>query len=183
VETEYLYKYTANVTTFFYGTNKNASTLWIESEISMRFITPCEGYMEVHTHKISHQSKTIMTIAFQLQKTSLTESTMVEGAQYKGSTATASSATFAEALQENAIRFEYKDVDWNQRCICNVFMRRFSFRDGEIDELCPQSGELSWVLNFKRGILSSLQNTMERFDVDHVTTEVRHVILFIEFLK
>lgn len=24
---------------------------------------------------------------------------------------------------------------------------------------------------------------MERFDVDHVTTEVRHVILFIEFLK
>lgn len=47
-------------------------------------------------------------ILFQLQKTSLTETTIVNGAQHKGSTATANSATFSEALQENPLRFESK---------------------------------------------------------------------------
>lgn len=44
---------------------------------------------------------------------------------------------------------------------------RFSFSDGLIPEVCPHENETSWVLNFKRGILSALQNTMKRFDVDH----------------
>ncbi|CAH0561935.1 unnamed protein product [Brassicogethes aeneus] len=44
---------------------------------------------------------------------------------------------------------------------------RFSFNDGIISELCPSDDEKGWVLNFKRGILSMLQNSMARFDVDH----------------
>uniref|UniRef100_W4VR36 Putative lipoprotein n=1 Tax=Corethrella appendiculata TaxID=1370023 RepID=W4VR36_9DIPT len=48
---------------------------------------------------------------------------------------------------------------------------RFSFHDGAISEICPHESESVWVQNFKRGILSSLQNTMKRFDVDHNTTE------------
>lgn len=49
---------------------------------------------------------------------------------------------------------------------------RFSFNDGKIDEICPDENEPSWVLNFKRGILSSFHTTMIRFDVDHDTIEV-----------
>lgn len=48
---------------------------------------------------------------------------------------------------------------------------RFSFNDGVISEICPQDDEKNWVLNFKRGLLSMLHNTMKRFDLDHSTTE------------
>jgi len=44
---------------------------------------------------------------------------------------------------------------------------RFTFDDGIIHELCPNRHEPTWALNMKRGILSLLQNTMRRFDVDH----------------
>jgi hypothetical protein len=49
---------------------------------------------------------------------------------------------------------------------------RFSFTDGHIPEICPHVNETTWVLNFKRGILSALQNTMKRFDVDHENIDV-----------
>ncbi|KAJ8964440.1 hypothetical protein NQ314_004909, partial [Rhamnusium bicolor] len=48
---------------------------------------------------------------------------------------------------------------------------RLSFKDGIISELCPQDEERSWVLNFKRGVLSMLHNTMRRFDLDHSIDE------------
>lgn len=48
---------------------------------------------------------------------------------------------------------------------------RFSFHDGIIAELCPISDEANWIVNFKKGVLSALQNTMERFDIDYNTTE------------
>ncbi|XP_052751005.1 apolipoprotein B-100-like [Galleria mellonella] len=43
---------------------------------------------------------------------------------------------------------------------------RFAFHDGVISEICPQEQEEDWVLNFKRAILSLLQNTMKRFDIN-----------------
>ncbi|KAJ3640007.1 hypothetical protein Zmor_003331 [Zophobas morio] len=51
------------------------------------------------------------------------------------------------------------------------FSLRFAFNDGIISEICPNEEEKNWVLNFKRGILSLLHNTMKRFDLDHSTTE------------
>ncbi|KAG5866821.1 hypothetical protein JTB14_009006, partial [Gonioctena quinquepunctata] len=48
---------------------------------------------------------------------------------------------------------------------------RFSFKDGVISELCPREEEEDWVLNFKRGILSMLQNSMKRLDLDYSTDE------------
>lgn len=48
---------------------------------------------------------------------------------------------------------------------------RFDFHDGLIQEICPNSDEAVWVTNFKRGILSSFQNTMVRFDLDHKSLE------------
>ena len=49
---------------------------------------------------------------------------------------------------------------------------KFTFDDGLIHELCPDQREPVWVLNIKRGILSMLQNSMQRFDVDHHGDEV-----------
>lgn len=43
---------------------------------------------------------------------------------------------------------------------------RFAFDDGLVRELCPAGREPVWALNLKRGLLSMLQNTMLRFDVD-----------------
>lgn len=52
-----------------------------------------------------------------------------------------------------------------------LIISRFSFHDGIIDELCPESDEPNWVMNFKRGILSSFQNSMKRFDIDYKSWE------------
>ncbi|XP_012534919.2 uncharacterized protein LOC105835859 [Monomorium pharaonis] len=49
---------------------------------------------------------------------------------------------------------------------------RFTFDDGLIHELCPDRHEPIWALNIKRGVLSMLQNSMRRFDVDHRGDEV-----------
>lgn len=55
---------------------------------------------------------------------------------------------------------------------------RFSFQDGIIDQLCPSEGEAVWVLNIKRGILSSLQNSMKFIDDRYTHTyEVDNTIL------
>ncbi|XP_076760898.1 apolipoprotein lipid transfer particle [Xylocopa sonorina] len=52
------------------------------------------------------------------------------------------------------------------------FALRFSFDDGRVDELCPNKRDPVWALNLKRGVLSMLQNTMHRFDVDRRTNEL-----------
>ena len=49
---------------------------------------------------------------------------------------------------------------------------RFSFHDGEISHVCPAEDEEKWVLNFKRGVLSTIQNTMDNLERDQKTKEV-----------
>lgn len=49
---------------------------------------------------------------------------------------------------------------------------RFAFDDGVVREVCPDPKESVWALNIKRGILSMLQNTMMRFDVDRRVDEL-----------
>nr|XP_022900792.1 uncharacterized protein LOC111413892 [Onthophagus taurus] len=51
------------------------------------------------------------------------------------------------------------------------FSIRFAFHDGIISEVCPEVGEKNWVMNFKKGLLSMLHNTMNRFDLDHEEEE------------
>lgn len=44
---------------------------------------------------------------------------------------------------------------------------RFAFKDGIVYEICPDDDEKSYPLNFKRGVLSLIQNSMKRFDLDY----------------
>ena len=49
---------------------------------------------------------------------------------------------------------------------------RFAFDDGVVRELCPEPGDEVWSLNLRRGVLSMMQNTMLRFDVDRRSEEL-----------
>lgn len=49
---------------------------------------------------------------------------------------------------------------------------KFVFIDGSIRELCPSSSDEVWALNLRRGVLSMLQNTMKRFDLDRKHNEL-----------
>lgn len=53
----------------------------------------------------------------------------------------------------------------------SAYPLRFAFKDGDIYQLCPAESETEWGLNFKRGILSMLHNTMKRWDLDYTTVE------------
>lgn len=49
---------------------------------------------------------------------------------------------------------------------------RFAFDDGLVRELCPEPEDEVWAINIRRGVLSMLQNTMQRFDVNHRDEEL-----------
>ena len=51
------------------------------------------------------------------------------------------------------------------------FTVRFSFQDGIINEVCSNEDEKTWILNFKKGLLSILHNSMKRLDLDHTGEE------------
>jgi len=40
---------------------------------------------------------------------------------------------------------------------------RFSYQDGQVEHICSDNEEQTWILNIKRGILSTIQNTMQTF--------------------
>ena len=49
---------------------------------------------------------------------------------------------------------------------------RFDFQDGRVDEICFDVTEPTWVINVKRGVLSTFQNSMENLQKDHEGSEV-----------
>ena len=56
------------------------------------------------------------------------------------------------------------------------FPLRFSFQDGVVEELCPLQEESTWALNVKRGILTAIQNSMDRLDKDQKVREVTVIL-------
>ncbi|KAG8225909.1 hypothetical protein J437_LFUL005945, partial [Ladona fulva] len=48
---------------------------------------------------------------------------------------------------------------------------RFSLQHGRVEELCSLPGELPWVLNIKRGLLSALQNSMDDLKISQTVYE------------
>lgn len=53
---------------------------------------------------------------------------------------------------------------------------RFSYQDGVVAELCPDNREDGWALNVKRGVLSALQNSMERLEGSETVQEVGGIL-------
>ncbi|XP_060537065.1 uncharacterized protein LOC132708634 isoform X2 [Cylas formicarius] len=123
------YKYSIESRSVFNGTSKNESTLYIEAEASLNFLTPCDGVLTLSEVKLSEN--------IPRDKNEIPEHS--------------NSRLFADMISEQSLRF--------------------AFKDGIITELCPEKDEKSWPLNFKRGILSMLHNSMKRFDLDHTTNE------------
>lgn len=69
--------------------------------------------------------------------------------------------------------------DWNFKSALEGNTLRFSFQDGQIEDLCPSSKEETMSLNFKRGILSAFQNSMNQLDRDENLKEVKISDIFI----
>lgn len=53
----------------------------------------------------------------------------------------------------------------------SAYPLRFAFKDGNIHQICMSQEDTEWVVNFKKGILNMLHNTMKRFDLDFTTDE------------
>lgn len=56
---------------------------------------------------------------------------------------------------------------------------RFAWIDGKIERVCQEEDDHVFAVNVKRGILSSLQNTMRSFDMPDVIQDVSDVIVII----
>ncbi|XP_030755989.1 uncharacterized protein LOC115882214 [Sitophilus oryzae] len=119
------YKYSIEARSIFNGTSKNESTLFIDADVTLNFLTPCDGLLT-------------------LSEVALSEIGPRDNAEEPASP---NSQLFADMISEHSIRF--------------------AFSDGIIYEICPPEEEKVWPLNFKRGILSMLQNKMRRFDLDY----------------
>ena len=52
------------------------------------------------------------------------------------------------------------------------FPMRFAFIDGKVESVCAVSGDDTWVLNIKKGIVSAFQNTQTSLSAKKVTVEV-----------
>ncbi|XP_050313934.1 apolipophorins [Anthonomus grandis grandis] len=119
----YTYKYSIEARSIFSGTSKNESTLFIDSTVTLNFLSHCDGIITISDTHISEINKDGF-------KTAKSES----------------SNLLSNLLGRNRLRFAY--------------------RDGVIYEICPDQMEGSWALNFKRGVLSMIQNSQKRFDLD-----------------
>nr|CAD7398658.1 unnamed protein product [Timema cristinae] len=135
-DTSYQYKYSIDITTLFDGTSKNVSSLYVDAEFNIDFISPCEAVLQVTEAHLKEKEPTYNS----------------EYEEYVDSDEVPHSTFFSKAISQ--------------------YSMRFSFNDGIVTELCPHAEETSWVLNFKRGVLSAFQNSMERFDIDFDGIEV-----------
>ena len=60
------------------------------------------------------------------------------------------------------------------KTLLEQFELPLTFDDGIVSAICPAKDDPTWSVNIKRGILSTLQNTMPRFDLtDYRAREVR----------
>ena len=69
---------------------------------------------------------------------------------------------------------KYTDQDKNKEFARTLerFPLRFSFQDGIVESVCPDIDDITWAVNIKKGILSSFQNSMDSFEVEHKGKEV-----------
>ncbi|XP_046812149.1 apolipophorins [Lucilia cuprina] len=162
------YDYTLQLRTEFSGTGENTSDLYLKANIDVFFPKPCEGYLRINDVRLFDKIEHLE------QETSDTNSNTASNDvyDYYGELERNSDTDFGSSDEnsESPTTNEHpKSRDLENDLKKNLL--RFAFHDGLISEICPTLEEPTWVLNFKKGILSAFQNTMMRFDVDFNTTE------------
>lgn len=151
--------YESSFKTQFDDTDDNdpESELHISAAIDLIFPSKCQGLLTVSSAQLKFLNVTVQT------DTKTKVDYEYEEVEEEGNMSANENETPAEnVLHSRSSQFS-RDVEHMKM--------RFDFRDGLIQEVCPESGEQVWVTNFKRGILSALQNTMPRLDLDHKSTE------------
>lgn len=158
------YDYTVQLTTEFSGTGENTSDLYLKANIDILFPKACEGYLRINEVRLWDK------IEHTYEKTSDFISGNNDVYDYYGDLERESDVDFTSKENDAGSDDEHpksKDLEFDLK----KNLLRFAFHDGLISEVCPSLEEPTWVLNFKKGILSTFQNTMMRFDVDFATTE------------
>ncbi|XP_034937258.1 uncharacterized protein Apoltp [Chelonus insularis] len=137
--------------------------------------TKCHGnsikfkYIEGTVYRYQHQVDVSVNLG---NGSSISELHIESVALLKFTTPCEADLKISKASIRHANRGKY-DAEFPDRAEADFkeqlehYSLRFVFEDGQIQELCPHSEDPIWSVNIKRGILSMLQNTMKRFDVDH----------------
>ncbi|KFB38034.1 AGAP008807-PA-like protein [Anopheles sinensis] len=144
----YKFDYSMYVKTALSGSGDNTSELHLSSVVEIDFHAPCQATLKMYTIEVRERAQQPAE-----------ESDADYGDDYNN----------APDLSDTS-----GDLHPKSELIADELMRfdlRFAFHDGAISEICHEEDEPVWTLNLKRGILSALQNTMPRFDIDYETTE------------
>lgn len=141
----YRYDYELQVRSEFHGSGQNMSDIHVIASVEVQFPLKCEGLMRITNVEVKDKIP----------------------APPKDESSEENEEFNFEDPEE--IPLHPKNDDMADEL--SRYEMRFAFHDGFINELCPHDEESVWVLNIKRGIISSLQNTMPRFDIDHSTKE------------
>jgi Lipoprotein amino terminal region len=162
---KYRYALESSHLSMFDGTDNNdpLSQVHISGFAEITFPTKCQGELKLTGIRLKHRNVTLPDDESE-EKSSIGDIVYDDDEDTPATVQTnlnvdekienvlhPRSAQFAEDLEKFAIRFD--------------------FHDGVIHEICPKSGESVWITNLKRGIISTLQNTMSRFDLDHNVVE------------
>jgi len=164
-DTVYHYSYESSFKTFFDDTDKNdrESELFVDANVELTFPTKCQGQMRVTSVKLKNHDFKIETVASKKPKPT-------RDYEYEDEEEEEEDPAPNENAQNIPANTLHKRSNVFSKDIEDMSMR-FSFHDGVIQEICLENDEQIWVTNFKRGILSALQNSMFRFDLDHKATE------------
>ncbi|XP_058818906.1 uncharacterized protein LOC131681859 [Topomyia yanbarensis] len=140
----YKYDYSMYVKTEFSGSGENSSELHLIASVEIDFPKPCQGVMKLYSIELRDRPLPASE-----------EQDFEYGADYVESAPEVELHPKSDIISEELQRFEL----------------RFAFHDGLVSEICHEEEEPVWTLNLKRGILSSFQNSMPRFDIDFHTVE------------
>nr|XP_036224407.1 apolipophorins isoform X1 [Bactrocera oleae]XP_036224408.1 apolipophorins isoform X1 [Bactrocera oleae] len=161
----YKYEYNVDLNTEFSGTDNNASSIFLKAAVIIYFPKPCDGFLQITDVKLWDHQHIPNDDEFSNNAHSRNEN--LDEDDYYGE--------FTDSSGYNEPNDDFSNMHPKSLELAKDLKQhllRFSFNDGLISEICPNFRESVWALNFKKGILSTFQNTMLRFDVDFNTTEV-----------
>lgn len=142
INSMYRYDYSMYVKNQFAGSSENVSELHLTAVVELQFFQLCEGVLRLSNVELRSKA----------------QPQPFDGEEFPEDYVEPEEVELhskSESLAEDMQNFELI----------------FAFHDGVIGEVCPNEEEKIWVLNLKKGILSSFQNSMKRFDIDYHTTE------------